>query len=54
MENAAAAVDGEQGIFALDRDGVLWHVALDEARRPSLTRIMDGIRIPEHPAIQQQ
>lgn len=54
MENAAAAMDGEQGIFALDRDGVLWHVALDEARRPSLTRIMDGIRIPEHPVIQQQ
>ena len=54
MENAAAAMDGEQGIFALDRDGVLWHVDLDEARQPSPTRVMDGIRTPEHPVLRQQ
>ena len=54
MENGAAAVNGEQGIMALDRDGVLWRVDLDEDRRPSLTRVMDGIRSPEHPVLRQQ
>ena len=53
MENAATAMNGEQGIMALDRDGVLWRVDLDEARQPSLTRIMDGIRTPGHPVARQ-